>query len=61
MLRLDAKVQPNMANGVSGYAHTMLQSGSQYLQVYFKSWTGTVNGSPPTGGGGGKGAHIHVL
>ncbi|KDQ32698.1 glycoside hydrolase family 28 protein, partial [Pleurotus ostreatus PC15] len=21
--------------------------------VYFKSWTGTVNGSPPTGGGGG--------
>ncbi|KAL0946285.1 hypothetical protein HGRIS_012535 [Hohenbuehelia grisea] len=23
--------------------------------VYFKSWTGTVNGSPPTGGGGGPG------
>ncbi|KAG9226911.1 hypothetical protein CCMSSC00406_0003416 [Pleurotus cornucopiae] len=23
--------------------------------VYFKSWTGTVNGSPPTGGGGGTG------
>jgi galacturan 1,4-alpha-galacturonidase len=23
--------------------------------VYFKTWTGSVNGSPPTGGGGGGG------
>ena len=25
------------------------------LQVYFKTWTGSVNGVPPTGGGGGGG------
>lgn len=25
------------------------------IQVYFKTWTGTINGVPPTGGGGGTG------
>lgn len=25
------------------------------LKVYFKTWTGTIHGSPPTGGGGGGG------
>ncbi|KAG6828720.1 hypothetical protein H0H92_006949 [Tricholoma furcatifolium] len=29
--------------------------------VYFKSWDGTVNGSPPTGGGGGTGYVSNVL
>ncbi|KAF4607876.1 hypothetical protein EYR40_000212 [Pleurotus pulmonarius] len=29
--------------------------------VYFKSWTGTINGSPPTGGGGGTGASYEVI
>ncbi|RDB28139.1 putative galacturan 1,4-alpha-galacturonidase A [Hypsizygus marmoreus] len=29
--------------------------------VYFKTWTGTVNGSPPTGGGGGYGSVNNVL
>lgn len=29
--------------------------------VYFKSWTGTVNGSPPTGGGGGGGYVSNVV
>ncbi|RPD53865.1 pectin lyase-like protein [Lentinus tigrinus ALCF2SS1-7] len=29
--------------------------------VYFKSWTGTVNGSPPTGGGGGGGYVANVV
>ncbi len=31
------------------------------MQVYFKSWTGTINGSPPTGGGGGTGASHKVI
>ncbi|KAJ7224758.1 pectin lyase fold/virulence factor [Mycena rebaudengoi] len=38
ILRIDTRVQPNMAHG-----------------VYFKSWDGTVNGAPPTGGGGSTG------
>ena len=29
--------------------------------VYFKTWTGTVNGSPPTGGGGGGGYVSNVI
>ncbi|KAG7451524.1 pectin lyase-like protein [Guyanagaster necrorhizus] len=29
--------------------------------VYFKTWTGTVNGSPPTGGGGGKGFVSNIV
>ncbi|KAI0773033.1 pectin lyase-like protein [Trametes elegans] len=29
--------------------------------VYFKTWTGSVNGSPPTGGGGGGGYVSNVL
>ncbi|PPR03372.1 hypothetical protein CVT24_012497 [Panaeolus cyanescens] len=40
MIRIDPNVQPNMVNG---------------RKVYFKSWTGTTNGSPPNNGGGGTG------
>ena len=29
--------------------------------VYFKTWTGTVNGSPPVGGGGGGGTRLKVF
>lgn len=28
------------------------------MQVYLKSWTGTVNGVPPVNGGGGGGKYI---
>lgn len=46
-----------MANGVRE-ASIRISSCSCRAQIYFKSWDGTVNGSPPTGGGGGLGVSI---
>lgn len=61
MIRLDPEVQPLMVNGVSLPGAELVLSVDNLLkisQIYFKSWDGSVNGSPPTGGGGANGKYI---
>lgn len=65
MTRIDAKVQPNMQNGVCSKFDEVSRSRdfNRFFidQVYLKTWDGSVNGAPPTGGGGGPGQCIFIL
>jgi galacturan 1,4-alpha-galacturonidase len=46
-----------MQNGVSGSNPRSSQKLIE-TKIYFKTWTATVNGVPPTGGGGGTGKKV---
>lgn len=50
-----------MNNGVREIFLFVFTRLTSNLKIYFKSWTGTVNGVPPTGGGGGSGYVSNVL